>query len=352
MFKEWFNTSRAVYNIGVDAINNDSTCAKFMYLRNKYVTEKRDGVKNENVQDWMLKTPKDIRADTLKELVSNFKGNVTKIKKGLIPFFNLGHKSKKSLSSTIPIPKSAIKKTDGSYKIYGRYIKDSIKSRNKKKDRLIKIENDCKLEWSYPNNFHLIIPYKKKNIIYEKKGDIVSLDPGVRKFMTYFSQEEIGEFHQPKEKLNKLKSQIDNIKSFHGNSCRRGVNKRYRKITNYITEFHYSVINYLTKNFKTILLPTFDSQEFFGKKRKIGKKTARDLNILSHYKFKNRLIHRCNLTTTKLYIVDESYTSKTCTRCGIINDVGSNEVYKCKECNISIDRDINGARNIYLKNTY
>lgn len=53
-----------------------------------------------------------------------------------------------------------------------------------------------------------------------------------------------------------------------------------------------------------------------------------------------------------LYIVDESYTSKTCGRCGNLNNkLGGNKIYKCTNCNLVIDRDINGARNILLKHT-
>jgi len=49
-------------------------------------------------------------------------------------------------------------------------------------------------------------------------------------------------------------------------------------------------------------------------------------------------------------IVDESYTSKTCTKCGEQNkNLGSSKHFKCSKCGLEIDRDINGARNIYLK---
>ena len=68
------------------------------------------------------------------------------------------------------------------------------------------------------------------------------------------------------------------------------------------------------------------------------------------YKFKERLKHRCDLVNTKLHIVDESFTSKTCTRCGSLNNVGSSEVYECRVCELVIDRDVNGARNIFIKN--
>ena len=31
------------------------------------------------------------------------------------------------------------------------------------------------------------------------------------------------------------------------------------------------------------------------------------------------------------------------------NDLGTNKIYKCIECNLKIDRDINGARGIFIK---
>ena len=59
----------------------------------------------------------------------------------------------------------------------------------------------------------------------------------------------------------------------------------------------------------------------------------------------------CDLRKTHLYVVDESYTSKTCGRCGFIKDnLSGNKVYKCDSCCLEIGRDLNGARNILLKN--
>lgn len=53
------------------------------------------------------------------------------------------------------------------------------------------------------------------------------------------------------------------------------------------------------------------------------------------------------IKNTRLYIVNEAYTSKTCTKCGNIKkDLGSN---KCNKCNFIMKRDYVGARNVYLK---
>ena len=57
----------------------------------------------------------------------------------------------------------------------------------------------------------------------------------------------------------------------------------------------------------------------------------------------------------KVIECDESYTSKTCGYCGVVNDkLGGNKLFKCKASNcqnkfLSSDRDIHAARNILLR---
>ena len=48
--------------------------------------------------------------------------------------------------------------------------------------------------------------------------------------------------------------------------------------------------------------------------------------------------------------VKENYTSKMCSNCSHYNDdLGDNKIYNCNKCFKIIDRDVNAARNIYLK---
>ena len=101
----------------------------------------------------------------------------------------------------------------------------------------------------------------------------------------------------------------------------------------------------LTKSYSQILLPHFESQKMMGKNKRVN----RWMNNLKHYLFKTRLIDKCNLEKdSSVMLVDEAYTSKTCGNCGKINSV-EGRILKCTGCGIKIDRDINGARNIYLK---
>ena len=86
-------------------------------------------------------------------------------------------------------------------------------------------------------------------------------------------------------------------------------------------------------------------------KRPLRKSTVRSMLALSHYAFKQRLLHMAKSRGCIVNICNEAYTSKTCGCCGNIKkDLGSAEIYECLKCNSIIDRDYNAARNIYLKN--
>ena len=92
------------------------------------------------------------------------------------------------------------------------------------------------------------------------------------------------------------------------------------------------------------------------KGREIHTKTVRGMFCWSHYKFRQHLIAKSELfSDSKVIECDESYTSKTCGYCGIINDkLGGSKVFKCKQetCqqkSIRSDRDIHTARNILLR---
>ena len=82
--------------------------------------------------------------------------------------------------------------------------------------------------------------------------------------------------------------------------------------------------------------------------------------MFSYHQFKQKLIYKCEFLGKKLYIVNEAFTSKTCCRCGILNDMEGSEVYEChgshydernqlENSPFRIDRDVNGAFNIFTK---
>ena len=158
-------------------------------------------------------------------------------------------------------------------------------------------------------------------------------------------------------------------------NIRKGIYRIYERFSNMIKDMHYKIIHHMThsvhlslSNDLLTIIPNAnafmrciasakrtDSQDMMKKFknpfRKVRSSTRRKLNTLQHYQFKQRLIDKCSsLLNTKVVIVTEEYTTKTCTHCGHINSqVESDKIINCTECNVIVDRDVNGARNIYLK---
>jgi IS605 OrfB family transposase len=123
----------------------------------------------------------------------------------------------------------------------------------------------------------------------------------------------------------------------------------YHQIQNLKNELHWKTFSYFVKNYENIILPEFAIISMV--KGKLPKRIKRLLYLFSYYQFNKKLQFKCKEYGTNIVIVDESYTSKTCTNCGNLHKtLGSNKTYTCEKCNIVIDRDVNGARKILLKN--
>ena len=84
------------------------------------------------------------------------------------------------------------------------------------------------------------------------------------------------------------------------------------------------------------------------RKRKIRRVTAREMLDLNHYKFKLRIKWYAKKYGKHIVDCNERYTSKTYSWSGFIDTIlGSKKIIK--DNGIIVDRDINGARGILLK---
>jgi putative transposase len=175
---------------------------------------------------------------------------------------------------------------------------------------------------------------------------IISLDPGVRKFLVGYDPH--GECIFIGEGANKiLTSMLYDIDKTEDQSER---NIKWIKVKNMVEELHWKTINFLMENYDTILLPEFKVSGMV-RGRKLPRIVKRLMLMYSFCKFKEKLKWKCEMYGKRLIIVDESYTSCTCTRCGTINKMGGLETYDCMlGCGIILDRDVVGARNIFIKN--
>ena len=182
---------------------------------------------------------------------------------------------------------------------------------------------------------------------------IVALDPGVRTFQTYFSPFVFGKIGEGDfNRVYRLCKGLDDIYSKISkadyNTKRRLKKARKRlswKIKDLISDVHKKTAYFLVTNFDTVLIPYFETSKMVTK---LHSKTARSMLTWAHYRFKSFLMAKAEEYSCNVIEVNEAYTSKTCSMCGKVQNIGSKKVMKCG-CGNVMDRDLNGARNIFLK---
>ncbi|CAG8580437.1 6062_t:CDS:2 [Cetraspora pellucida] len=194
----------------------------------------------------------------------------------------------------------------------------------------------------------------------------VSIDPGVRTPFTWYSptkgagkigNRDIGRIYRLCKYMDDLISRKDKLsnskskrKKKKASRLDKAVHRMRRKIYRLQNEIHRKTIKFLTDEFDIIVIPPFETSNMINRKtRKINKKTVKRMLGWSHYKFKQRLISKSKEKGNKVIFQNEAYTSKTCSWCGNMQNISGSKIYKCKNCNIEIDRDVNGARGILLR---
>jgi putative transposase len=335
----WMSESMKIYNATLDYLEEHYNEKKNM---NKY-----------KIRDEIKKIAKTTIPDT------SFQYSVFEA----ILAFKVGDAKKREKCDVISVDGRCIKKGF----IYGQNTKQYIRREygenhyseiinNLKLKKLENFNNTriCKLIRDSFGIFYVNEPINitPKNIV---KKQFISLDPGIRSFLTYFDGESYGEIGKNfANSMNSLMLAIDDIESkISGTkshkarkSLRTAQNRLRRKITNKVKDLHYKTINFLS-GYENIFLPEFKVKNLA---KDLDPKNTRKLMALSHFKFKLRLAQKTSEIGNKVIICNEAYTSKTCTNCGVENNnLGISKIFKCNSCELEHDRDYNGARNIALR---
>jgi len=381
----WTDIYRYVYNQTLNYLRKHNGPYNFSKLRKiikPLLLEKHD------VDSWIKnsKIPEHTFDNAIHDVVKAHNSAIELLKQGHISHFKLRYKKATSARQTLVLEESCFhynqhkkQKDDESY--YLRSLFDSDTTSNMKNSKntfcptvmgdYIKTSEDiskiivtCRMTFNRnTNEFFLFVPETRRKVFIHNRKDIASIDPGIRTFQTIYSSNamiELGNncFQVLKGKMVKL-DKIDKKRremKTSGLSCKK-INKKYhavqRKITNLVDELHFKTRNYLCKNYHTIVIGKISTQSIV-KGNLITDMTKRVLLALRHFEFRMRLKAKCEESHIQFYEVDESYTTKTCSVCGVINhNVGANKLFKCvnPNCLVKMKRDYNGARGIFLKNS-
>lgn len=263
--------------------------------------------------------------------------------------FTLRFRTRKNPRQSCYIPKSAVRES-------GIYHTISGSLKYAERDWLDNEIQDCRLLCEYGKWF-IVVPMRTSACrTAESQGGAVAIDPGIRTFAAYFSTD--GRFGQlgirSFERILRLNLKIDKLQSML--SIEKSKKKRMRlyrsmckvrfRIRCLVDELHWKCIAWLTGNFRVIIYPPFSVSEMVKGKR-LPKVVKRSMLELNFYRFKERLKERCHERKILYIEENESYTSKTNSFNGERLGIGSKEYFVYD--GVTLNRDINGARNILLR---
>ena len=342
---------------------------------------------DDEVADLAAAAPKEVRYAAVRDFSTALAESRKRVATGVIKRFRMQFKAWKDVRDhgfIVKVPSNMVQlKIDASglYKLVvtGEVGEVSL-GREKPSHGLFRdngqARHDCKIQVDKKGLWflHLYDDVEKRPVSeVTNTSRVCALDPGSRKFMCLYDPDGGVRYLgvRTASKLERCRDRIARLQSAWERAGRVGrSNQRRRTQSNIrnrirllwkqnrdlVSEMHKKIARYLVDNYDVIIVGDMSTQSVSqkvdkrGNRRKIGAQVVANLLNLRHYGFRQYLEYLCKRNGRTLVVQDESYTSKTCGGCGFIHDkLGASEVFKCPHCDYHTDRDINGARNIFLR---
>lgn len=373
VLQQWFGSVRKTYNTCVDAVEKLKLPKNLKSLRAHCINAGSPGLL---MYPWLAKTPYDMRDEGMRDLLKAYDTAFTLLRTGKQKHFNMRHRSSKAQSQSIVIHSKYWKDTK---KIFWASAFEKAKAETTLRTREPlpdSINYDCRLQRTRLGHYYVCLLLSAIPTTPSVQGSdnqaplvnnmprILAIDPGVRTFATGYDPVAASYVEWGKgdmKNLERLCIHLDDLAS--RTAKEKNARRRYKmrraqmrmrlRLKHRVDEFHKKLVAWLVGNYDVILLPSFESSSMVNHvDRRISRPTVRTLLTWSFYRFKQRLICKAKLEGEHclVQIVDEHYTTMTCGSCGRLNsNVGAAKVFQCPHCAITLPRDWNAARNIFLR---
>ena len=335
-WKKYLGLTRYWFNKAVEYLKGEDTKASLQEVRR---------LQQKEHPDWALDCPQRIREHAFADAVGAVKNAKLKYKK-TGQFQEVSWRTRKDPRQRFGFDKNSIQEDFIFAKHHDRlYFTSSEGSVAELEGTEVVFEN---------GRWFAILPQRRCVVKPEnQRQPIIALDPGVRTFMSLYGLGVYGDFGKGDfGRIRRLCCHLDELMSKIAKSKRRQrqrmkkASQRLRwRIRNLVDDLHKKLAYFLVTRFDVILLPTFETQKMVSK---LHSKTARAMMTWAHYRFKQHLKAKAEEYSAVVVDVNEAYTSKTCSYCGKIHNIGSKKRMRCS-CGVDVDRDHQGARGILLR---
>ncbi len=326
-----FGCTRLVWNNCVYMFNNHSNIKSIPELKTEY------------------EFLKDVSAATLQQKQRDF----VEFKK---QFFSKNRKKKinkprfkkKGVNDSFRLPNQKFKLIDNKIQLEKigkiKIVIDRLIPENAKLLSVTVSRNSC-------GQYFASVLVEQETIKLKKTNKSIGCDLGIKSFLV--TNDEVFEnpkyFRESQAKLKKAQQKLSKKQkgSNRYNKFKLRVAKIHNKVKNQRSHYIHQITNKLVTNYDVISIEDLNVSGMIK-----NKKLSKSISDASFSIFKNQLTYKCNWYGKELFVVDRFFaSSKTCSNCGAIKkDLKlKDRIYKCGECGLQIDRDLNAAINLKNK---
>ena len=317
ILKHWMRSARYVYNQALEYISQgnkpDWLAIKSWMLK--------------DLPDWTESTPYQVKAIAVRDACINFTQSA---KSGTARF-----RARNSAKQTIFVPKASATKRG----IYTRFL-----GRMDFAEDMPQPEGDCRVILDCGRWF-VSVP-AKVSLSLEHSGRIAAVDPGIRSFMTFYSLDSCGKLgtgafsriYSLCSYLDDLNTRMQLVSHKQRYRMRKAADRLRWKIRNLVEELQHKTAVFLVRNFDVIAVPEFSAEDWKSE-------SMREILGSAHSGFREFLKAKADEYGAKVIAQNEEWTSQTCSWSGEIRQAGK----WIRDGEVTLDRDYNGARGIFLR---
>lgn len=207
----------------------------------------------------------------------------------------------------------------------------------------------CTVSKNRSDQYFVSVLVETEQVYKRNTGKTVGVDMGVKTLATLSDGKIVNNPHFLRENQAKLKGMQRHLSrkklgSNRRRKCKLKVARLHRDIVNKRSWYIHNITTMLVDNYDVVCIEDLNTSGMLK-----NHKLAGSISDASFSMFRSQLKYKCLWYGKKLIVIDRFYpSSKTCSHCGWKNNELklSDRVFKCENCGLEIDRDLNAAINI------
>jgi putative transposase len=172
----------------------------------------------------------------------------------------------------------------------------------------------------------------------------VGVDLGIKTLATFSNGKFIPNpktLHKKLSKLKRLQRQLNRRKKGSNNreKTKKRIAEEHYKVSCTRNDILHKLTSELIANYQNIVIEDLDVSHLMKQKR-----LSRSIMDCGWYELRRQLTYKANLKGNRIFVADKYYaSSKRCSACGHVKEklLLSERTYKCSQCYLEIDRDLN-----------